>query len=126
VLTATIWNMSLIIFFVLSDQLDYYILNKMKAKDQNQNLSTSRRILKSYLAGPSVKSTLYLLYMFILVCTAILAAAPDFSPWLRGMSGYFQSMQYGILLLIASDKFFAQLFKDMAFKDKVTSTEDET
>jgi len=117
-LTATIWIMCMIVVFVLLDRVDYLILANMQKNDGGKQGSIGRRILKSYLAGPSVKSTLYLLYMFVLVCSAILAADPDFSSWLQALSDYFLSMRYGILFLIASDKFFEQLFKDVTYKEE--------
>jgi hypothetical protein len=65
--------------------------------------------------GASVKSALYLYYIGILVCTAIVVAEPEF-PYLSDLKGYFQSVEYGILILIAADVFIDRLFKDAAEK----------
>jgi hypothetical protein len=48
----------------------------------------------------------------ILICTAIIAAEPEF-PYLSNLKGYFQSVEYGILILIAADVFIDRLFKDV-------------
>ena len=113
VLAATFWNLGIILVFILVEKVEYYFLSKMCLTDGDKKVSIPRRILRSYLTGASIKSALYFFYMGILICTAILAADPDFSPFLHEMRYYFLSVRYGILFLIAADKFFDQLFKDM-------------
>jgi len=123
ILLAVMWILGTIIAFVLWEKVEYKILARMKAKDEDRKVSLPRRALKRYMSGASVKSALYLFYMAIIIGTAIHAAAPDMSPLLRDLSqsGYFQAVQPGILFLVASDKFFDQIFKDIV-KDESGGT----
>jgi len=121
--SAVMWILGTIIAFVLWEKVEYKLLAKMRAKDSGKKVALPRRALKWYMSGASVKSALYLFYMAIIISSAIHAAAPDMSPLLRDLnqSGYFQAVQPGILFLVASDKFFDQIFKDIV-KDESGGT----
>ena len=120
-LTAVMWILGTIIAFVLWEKVEYKLLAKMRAKDRDKKVSLPRRALKWYMTGASTKSALYLFYMVTIVSSAIHTASPDLSPFLRELSesGYFQAVQPGILFLVASDKFFDQIFKDIVSDEKV-------
>ena len=66
--------------------------------------------MKAYLNGPSFKAAIYLFYVVILVISGINVANPDFIGPI--FNDYLQSVQYGILILIAADAFLGQVFKD--------------
>ncbi|MCL2195713.1 MAG: hypothetical protein FWB76_07170 [Oscillospiraceae bacterium] len=111
VLAASIWNLSLLLAFLLLDKIIELLYIKYR-KQLTSGRSIPMRMLNAYLNSASMKSALYLFYVIILICTAILAAEPDF-PALVPLSGYFLSTRYGILLLIAADKFLEQITKDI-------------
>lgn len=79
--SAVIWNMLLILFFVISEKGEDYLLKKIKPKNETEKVNIFRKILMSYLGGASFKSALYFFYIFMTIYSAILAADPDF---LRG------------------------------------------
>jgi len=76
----------------LSIFLDYFILEK-------QNLN-------------SVKTSLYLLYIFVLVSSHILRINPYLFELSENTRNYFSTIGYGLILLIAVDKFVNQFMKD--------------
>jgi len=112
VLAATIINIGVIFFFVCLEKVEHYIIAKLRIMAEKQKLNLLKRIFKKYYQGPSVKSSLYLFYIVVLVATAILAADPNV-PIPFGSTEYFASVRYGLLILIATDKFMAQIFKDI-------------
>ena len=112
VLSATIWNMIFIVVFLISDRLFDLLTVKTKAAAKRKN-NLFLRALNWYLDSASFKSGIYFFYIGITVCSAIMAADPEFIPLLTEMSDFFLSVRYGILLLIAVDKFMEQIFKDI-------------
>ena len=115
VLYATIWNTALIISFVILDKAEYYIHAKIKQRCENGNPGILKRIVLFYLSGASFKTALYLFYLVVLICSALVAAEPDF-PVLHHFKDYFQSVYYGILILVAADTFLARLMDDVLDK----------
>jgi len=112
VMVATFWNAGFIVFFVLLEKAEIAIARKIKAKYADREPGLLMRLLDSYISGVSFKSALYLFYFVILVFAAIHAASPDvFSD---EFGDYLQSVQYGILLLVAADTFFKQLSLDIS------------
>jgi len=112
ILHATVWNIGAVIFFVLLEKTERFFFEKLRKKAEEKRLTLLLRLLKRYLNGPSVKSALYLFYIIVLICTAVLYADPSIEIPL-GSSQYFASVRYGLLVLIAADKFTEQLFKDI-------------
>ena len=113
-LIATVLNAILIILFVIIDKLEVYIYIKLKTQAEAKQLSLPKKIIMWCVRdNPSTKSVLYLFYIVILICTAIVTAEPDF-PRLSNLTDYFQSVYYGLLILVAADKFTQQLFKDIS------------
>ena len=111
VLISTVLNAAVIIAFVAMDKIEDYIYIKLKAKPETKKPSIPKKILIWYVSDKvSTFSALYLFYIVILICTAIIKAEPDF-PFPPEMTDYLQSVYYGMLILIATDKFTQQLFK---------------
>ena len=114
-LAATIWNFALIIFFLISEKVEFYFAKKLKAKyeisEKKPNILI--RILIKYLGGDvSFKTALYLFYIFVLVCSAINAVEPYL--FNEEFAAYLLTVEYGILVLVAADTFINQFFKDVA------------
>ena len=115
VLVSTVLNAAVIVVFVIMDKLEDYIYLKLKAENSTKKPSFPKKILMWYVSDKvSTKSALYLFYIWVLICMALVAAEPDFFPGLYVMADYFQSVYYGLLILVATDKFTQQLFKDMS------------
>jgi len=115
-IAATIWNFVLIIFFLILERVEFYWVEKLKAKyaDTENKPNIFIKMLISYLSGVSFKTALYLFYIFILVCSAINAVEADF--FNEAFAIYLMTVEYGILVLVAADTFLTQLFKDVAQK----------
>jgi len=117
VLHATFWNTGAVIFFVLLEKAEKFLFAKLRKKAEEHKLNLALRLAKRYFKGPSVKSALYLFYIVVLICTAILYAGYPieiiFDDTILASRDYFGSVRYGLLVLIATDKFTAQLFKDI-------------
>lgn len=126
VLTATIWNMAIIMFFVALEKLETHLSEKFAKKyaDPKNKPSLLKKVLFGYLDGPSIKSALYFFYIAITVCSAIMAADASLFDWLDvngfPFRDYLQSVRYGILLLIAADKFLDQILKDIKQNQKIS------
>ena len=107
---STIVNTALILFFVVEDKADRYVAEKLRARTKQTFLI---KVLL-WVCSDSIctKSGLYLFYIFVLINMALTGANPDF-PHLLHSYEYTQSVNYGLLILVAADAFAAQLFKDM-------------
>ena len=106
---AVILNIVMIIVFVIVEKIEEFMLRKVEAKEMQHNLIF--KLLMNYFKGPSFKSAMYLFYIVILIYSALAAADPKtftFFPY-----EYLLSVRYGILVLIAADKFMAQVTKDI-------------
>ena len=109
---ASLLNSLAIIFFLILEKVEKYYSKRYKEKLKKEEKKLSKFGVV-YHSGEhmAMKSALYLFYIGLLVCVAIVEVKPDF-PVLRDMTEYFQSVQYGILLLIATDIFLQQMLKD--------------
>lgn len=115
ILIATIWNVGIVAFSLLLEKLEQHFLYKIRDKYKEDEMPVLIRILHSYLSGASVKISLYLFYLFAVICSSIIAAEPDF-PFLGYFSDYLASVQYGILILVAADNYLKHLFEGMSAK----------
>ena len=114
---ATISNMIMIVLFVVVEQLEnrFALWLKTRCKDTKPNLPT--RLLAGYLSGgPSFKVAMYLFYIVIIIYYALYSANPEFFSYPIG--AYLSSVYYGILFLIAADKFTTQIVKEYKKKNK--------
>ena len=116
VFIATIWNIAFIFVILISERIEVYIAIRVGEKIRKKKPNILSKILDAYYKEASLKSALYCFYIVLIVCVALLAADPDFAP-LSDMSDYFLSVRYGILALIAVDKFMEQVFKDLKSQD---------
>jgi len=116
---ATVGNIAIIFLILAHEKLEYYIIKKAHDKYLKKPRGVIRTYLKktylSWTANASFKSGLYCFYIFLLLFIALTAAKPEF-PLLYRYTGYFESVRYGLLILIASDKFMDQVFKDLREK----------
>jgi len=122
ILYGTIWNMVLILFFVAIDKIENYLLATLNPNTNGKRFDFLRGGLVNYLYSPSMKSAIYLFYIIVVVKTAITTADPEIG-LLFGSGDYFLSMRYGILVLVASDKFLEQTIKDMSTRNQINEEE---
>ena len=122
ILSGTIWNIALILFFVAIDKIENYLLATLKPRKSGKRFGFLKSWLKNYLYGPSMKSAIYLFYIIVVAKTAVLTADPEIG-LLFGSSDYFLSMRYGILVLVASDKFLEQTIKDISARNQIIEEE---
>jgi len=112
VLVASLLNAGYIVLFIVLEKIEIYICKKIKARNTGREPGLILKMYYSYMSGVSLKTALYLFYFVILVHATIHMASPGvFSD---EFGDYLQSVQYGILLLLAADTFVAQLHKDIA------------
>ena len=117
ILTAYIWNVTGIAFALVVDKIRIkriYIKEERCVDDESRS-----KLMKKDVS--SLKTSLYLFYIFALIFSQILAmdAPIEVSENIRG---YFQSVSHGVVLLFALDNFFGYLISDdvriKKFKDK--------
>jgi len=106
-LRTYIWNLVLITLVLLIDRLYLYRLKKNSEKRKAANIKSK------VLHFVSFKASLYLFYMFALTISRLMLlldvgeieAAYSFR-------NYLLSIEYGLILLVAADKFIDQFLKD--------------
>jgi hypothetical protein len=124
-LHATIWNVALIFVFVAIDKFNYFTAPRVYAWLMRHGRKTVfSRTYRWVMEDVSLKSGMYFYYMAVLVCMALLYADPTIEP-LAQMAEYFRSMYYGILILIASDKFLGQVYQDVKLDEQLWGVYDE-
>ncbi|MDH2413809.1 hypothetical protein [Nocardioides sp. CER19] len=112
-LAATMVNLATIFFWLLAGKLEaaygtrLYVWSK-----RNGSPTTLTRVIRWWMSSASIKTSLYLFYIVVLFCAAILAADPGF-PRLSEHADYLITVRYGLLVLVAGDKFFEQIAKDI-------------
>ena len=110
---ATVGNIIFIFFILALDKAERYLYKNMAKKLENKKDKKSTFLYKIIKSDDiPIRAGLYFFYIVLVICSAIVAADPKF-PYLENMTGYFQSVEYGILVLIAADGFMGQLFKDI-------------
>lgn len=112
-LFAYILNGLTIIAVIIEDKIRLYLFPRRKKKPfKNKILAFyfDYFILEKYNLV-SVKSSLYLFYIFALVSSHMLMINPHLEVS-EGIRNYFTTVGYGLILLIAVDKFIGQFKKD--------------
>lgn len=110
-LRTYIWNLVLIILVLLIDRL---YLNKLRRKASEKDTAKNKAKVLHFV---SFKASLYLFYIFALTTSRLLLLL-DFETlrWeveaLYSFQSYLLSIEYGLILLVASDKFIDQFIKD--------------
>ncbi|MCL2403964.1 MAG: hypothetical protein FWC92_00315 [Defluviitaleaceae bacterium] len=112
VLVASVLNAGYIVAFIFLEKIEIYIYKKIKVKNTGRKPGVLLRMYSSYMTGASLKTALYLFYFVILVFATINDSSPGV--FYDEFGYYLQSVQYGILLLLAADTFVGQLYKDIA------------
>jgi len=113
---GAVGNILLIIVFVAIARVSDLIVYKIKKRERDKPLRWYHKALKSYLAGPSFKASLYLYYAIVLIFVAMSQAGLEaLQPW----QGYFTSIQYGVLFLIAIDMFTRKITKDLKHEEEI-------
>ena len=121
-LAATIFNFALIILFLIEDLVAEYFVARYKLRNRDKQPSAFMRIFLSYFDSVSFKTSLYLFYIAILICSAIDTAEPDiFNDY---FSLYLLTIEYGILVLVATDSFLGQFFKDISMREQEAAADE--
>ncbi|MCL2379161.1 MAG: hypothetical protein FWC77_08580 [Defluviitaleaceae bacterium] len=106
-LRTYIWNLVLITLVLLVDRL---YLAKLKKNAKKRQTATVKSKVMHFV---SFKASLYLFYMFALTASRLMLLldtgeiVPDDS-----FRSYLLSIEYGLILLVAADKFISQFIKD--------------
>jgi len=113
-LIPTVLNFAVILFWLVFETVEIRIGNKLKVKYENNEKKPGIfvRILIGYFGDISFKTSLYLFYVFILVCVAIAAVQPGY--FSESFEQYLISVEYGILVLVAADNFINHFLKDVS------------
>jgi len=110
-LRTYIWNIVLITLVLLVDRL--YLVRLKKRADIRKLANRKSKVIHFI----SFKASLYLFYMFALTVSRLLLLL-DFETlrWeveaLYRFRSYLLSIEYGLILLVAADKFINQFIKD--------------
>jgi len=110
---AYILNGATIIFVTIEDKLRLdYLRKRKKALFKNKILSNlfDHLVLDKHDLS-SMKSSLYLFYIFALVSSHMLMINP-YIEVSESVRNYFTTVGYGLVILIAVDKFAGQFIKD--------------
>jgi hypothetical protein len=105
---ATIANFIMIFVIVVAEKIEVYYLSESAKRTKSR---AAKKILYIYHSGPSFKSAMYFFYIVVLIYSALNYANPNF--YLGIPYEYLVSVRYGALVLITSDKFMEQIFKDI-------------
>ena len=116
-LTAYIWNVIGISIALIIDKVR---VRRIYKKIESCVDDASRTKLSKKDVG-SLKTSLYLFYIFALIFSQILAMGASIGVS-ENIWGYFQSVSYGVVLLFAMDNLFGYLISDderiRKFKDR--------
>ena len=113
-LTASLYNIVFIFVILTLDKVETYLWKKVrkKQKTKQEKLTVFERIKNVLFMDVPIKTGLYFFYIFLLVCSAIVTAEPDF-PVISYYSNYLKSVYYGLLVLMATDKFLELVLKQL-------------
>ena len=103
-LRTYIWNLILIALVLLVDRLYLSKLKSRTAKNRAKKPKTLHFI--------SFKASLYLFYIFALAASRLMLLLEINAPELYDFRSYLLSIEYGLILLVAADKFIDQFIKD--------------
>jgi len=108
-LSAYIINMIVIILSLALDSIIHGALQSKKFEITKKNYRFARYLyMDSYI---SVRTTVYLFYIFVLVASQILSFSP--TPVNEDIGNFIITVEYGILFVIAFDTLIGAIFKDM-------------
>lgn len=112
------------VILLISDRMEKLIYTRTLIKNREKKPSLFSKFLLKTLDGPSNKTSVYMFYIAILVWTAIssgnlIQAGTETNNLVSLLKDYSYSMRYSILVLMAGDKFFENLFKDIKAIKKI-------
>jgi len=106
-LRTYIWNLVLIVAVLIIDKV---YLSKLKKNSEKQKNTNKKPRAMHFI---SFKASLYLFYMFALIASRLmLLLYPSEIVSLYHFRDYILSIEYGLILLVAADKFIDQFTKD--------------
>jgi len=106
-LRTYIWNLMLITLVLLMDRL---YLSKLKKHAEKRKAAKRKTKVMHFI---SFKASLYLFYMFALIASRLLLLLNSGEmEALYSFRSYLLSIEYGLILLVAADKFIDQFIKD--------------
>jgi len=106
-LRTYIWNLVLIVLVLLTDRV---YLSKLKKNAEKRKAANKKTRVLHFI---SFKASLYLFYMFALIASRLmLILDPAEMAVLYNFREYILSIEYGLILLVAADKFIDQFAKD--------------
>jgi len=103
-LRTYIWNLVLIALVLIIDKL--YIVKLKKNAEKRKAANRKAKVLHFV----SFKASLYLFYMFALAASRLMLLLDIES--LYYFRSYLLSIEYGLILLVAADKFIERFVKD--------------
>jgi len=98
-LRTYVWNLILIIVVLFADRLYLHRIKTKKRKAKRMHFV-------------SFKASLYLFYMFALVVSRLMLLLDAGEIVDYGFRSYLLSIEYGLVVLVAADKFIDQFLKD--------------
>lgn len=121
---ATIMFFVYTIVIIVMDMIEKKIIYpKILIKKREKKLTFAETMLIGFIDGASNKTSVYFLYIAIMVWSAIFPSASKEGVEVNGyvslINDYLYSMRYSILFLMAGDKFVYQLFKDIKTVEEV-------
>ena len=111
VLEAYVFNLFTIIFWLLLEKLTSRLMTLRKWLSKNLFTKIIRAILVPKIGLVSIKSGLYLFYIYVLLQAKVLQLdpPPDITD---SFTRYIMAMEYGIVMLVAADMFIKQFVID--------------
>ena len=111
---AYIVNVAIILFFSIIDKIRLdYLHKRKKAPFKNKRLSEffDYFVLEKH-SLHSIKSSLYVFYILVLVSSHLLLINPYLLDVSESVRSYLTTIGYGLIILVAVDKFIGQFMKD--------------
>jgi hypothetical protein len=111
---TTIWNLVAILVVLIIDKLTSTVLENwyQRLKESGRRPGLTKALL-FWIDDVGPKPALYLFYIVILIVSAIFAADPTNPLYTEFWQGYLLAARYGLLVLVAADKFLKQMFKEI-------------
>ena len=110
-LRTYLWNLVLIALVLIIDKI---YISKVRNNAMNRKQSDKKARVKHFI---SFKASLYIFYMFTLIASRLILLS-DYDIFgldvetAQHIRSYFLSIEFGLILLVAADKFIDQFVKD--------------
>ena len=113
---ATIINSFYIIFIVIMERIENSLVRKLRLENETKKLGCLAKLFLKINHLTTDRScgiaALYLFYLIVIILTALITAKPEVTFLNRFCSTYFQSLSFGLLILITSDQFMKEMFNN--------------